>query len=138
MVKDLSSRLQKLKIEAPVSNSSETSRITAGTTVKGEIITDSDIRIDGTVEGRVNSSGKVIVGERAVMSGDIECSTVDFWGTIEGNMNVGDVLSLKHTACVNGDIRTRKIQVELGAQINGSCHMHKDGALRAKADQDQE
>ena len=99
------------------------SRISAGSTIKGEIISPNDIRIDGTFEGKVVSQAKVVVGEKAVIKGDIVCSNCDFWGRIDGNFYVKDTLSLKSTCVVSGDLHIRRLQVDLDATFNGSCKM---------------
>ncbi len=99
------------------------SRISAGSTIKGEITSPNDIRIDGTFEGKVVSQAKVVVGEKAVIKGDIVCSNCDFWGRINGNFYVKDTLSLKSTCVVDGDLHIRRLQVDLDATFNGSCKM---------------
>ena len=101
----------------------DVSRISAGSTIKGEITSPNDIRIDGSFEGKIVSQAKVVVGEKAVITGDIICSNVDFWGKIKGNFYVKDTLSLKDTSTVDGDINVRRFQVELDAKFNGNCHM---------------
>lgn len=99
------------------------SRVSAGTTIKGEISSPSDIRIDGNFEGRIFSQAKVVVGEKAVIKGDIVCNNADFWGKIEGNFFVKDTLSLKDTCVVDGDLHIRRLQVDLDASFNGQCKM---------------
>lgn len=95
--------------------------------MKGEINTDSDIRIDGEFEGKLVSKGRVVIGETAVITGDIVGTNVDFWGKMKGNFYVKDTLSLKSSAQVDGDMHTKRLQVELNARFNGSCHMIEDG-----------
>ena len=75
-------------------NVNEVSRISAGTVIKGEITSPNDIRIDGRFDGQVCSKGRVVVGEKAVVKGDIICQNVDFWGSMKGNFYVKDTLSL--------------------------------------------
>lgn len=99
------------------------SRISAGSVIKGEITSPNDIRIDGTFEGRIFSEAKVVVGEKAVIKGDIICYNADFRGKIKGNLFVKDTLSLKDTCEVEGDLRIRRLQVELDAKFNGNCRM---------------
>ena len=99
------------------------SHISAGTAIKGEISSVADIRVDGKVEGKVFSKGRIVVGEDASVTGTLACDNVDFWGKIEGDIYVKDTFSLKSTAAVNGNIHVRRIQVEMGAQINGTCNM---------------
>ncbi len=99
------------------------SRISAGSTIKGEITSPNDIRIDGSFEGKIVSQAKVVVGEKAVIKGDIVCSNCDFWGRIDGNFYVKDTLSLKATCVVAGDLHIRRLQVDLDATFNGNCKM---------------
>ena len=105
----------------PVVNVNSISRISAGTVIKGEILSPNDIRIDGTFEGRVQSKGRVVVGESAVIKGDIVCENVDLWGKVEGNLFVKDSLSLKEGCIVDGNLHIRRLAVELGATFNGNC-----------------
>ena len=107
----------------PTVNVNEVSRISTGTVVKGEISSSNDIRIDGTFEGKIQSKGRVVVGEKALIKGDIICSNVDFWGTMEGNFFVKDTLSLKSSSRVKGDLHIKRLQVELDAKFDGTCQM---------------
>ena len=81
------------KLETEV-NVNSISRISAGTIIKGEITSPYDIRIDGTFDGKVQSKGRVVVGETAIVKGDIICENIDLWGKVEGNIYVKDTLSL--------------------------------------------
>jgi cytoskeletal protein CcmA (bactofilin family) len=105
----------------PTVNVNSISRISAGTVIKGEILSPTDIRIDGSFEGRVQSKGRVVVGESATIKGDIVCENVDLWGKVEGNLFVKDTLSLKDGCVVSGNLHIRRLSVELGATFNGNC-----------------
>lgn len=102
-------------------NVNSISRISAGTVIKGEILSPGDIRIDGTFEGRLQSKGRVVVGETAVIKGDILCDNVDLWGKVEGNIYVKDTLALKEGCVVNSNLHIKRLSVELGATFNGNC-----------------
>ena len=104
-------------------NVNEVSRVSSGTIIKGEMSSPNDIRIDGTFEGKIFSNGKVVVGEKAVVTGDIICTNVDFWGKMRGNFSVKDTLSLKDTCNVEGDLHIKRLQIELDAKFNGTCRM---------------
>ena len=99
------------------------SRISTGTIIKGEIISPYDIRIDGTFEGKVQTKGRVVIGEKANVLGDIICGNIDLWGKVEGNVFVKDTLALKEGCVVNGNLHVRKLAVELGSTFNGNCKM---------------
>ena len=121
----------------PVVNANAISRISAGTIIKGEILSPCDIRIDGTFEGKIQSKGRVVVGESAHIKGDIVCDSIDLWGKVEGNVFVKDTLNLKEGCSVTGNLNVRKLSVELGATFNGNCKMISesdfDGVAGTKA-----
>ena len=104
-------------------NVNDISRISLGAAIRGDLYSSTDIRVDGQVDGTLFSEGKIVVGEAARLSGKMFCTNVDFWGKMDGDIFVKDTLSLKSTSVVNGNIHVRKIQVEMGAQINGSIKM---------------
>ena len=107
----------------PVVNANAISRISAGTVIKGEILSPCDIRIDGTFEGKIQSKGRVVVGESAHIKGDIVCDNIDLWGKVDGGVFVKDTLALKEGCVVNGNLHIKKLSVELGATFNGNCKM---------------
>ena len=109
--------------EQPVETGSAASRIAKGVVIKGDIAAQTDIRIDGQMDGTLYSKGRITVGESANLKGKMLCSNVDFLGRMDGDIYVRDVLSVKSTAVINGNIQVRKLQVEMGAQINGTCKM---------------
>ena len=110
------------KVE-PVVNVNSISRISAGTVIKGEIVSPYDIRIDGTFEGKIQSKGRVVIGESAHIKGDIICENIDLWGKVDGGVFVKDTLALKEGCKVDGNLHIRRLSVELGATFNGGCKM---------------
>lgn len=115
--------LPKFSRTAESVNVNEVSRIAEGMSVKGDIVSHTDIRVDGKVEGTIYSEGRIVVGETAVLNGKMLCNDTDFWGRLDGDIYVRNVLSLKSTAVINGNIKVAKLQVEMGAQVNGTCKM---------------
>ena len=108
------------KVETSV-NVNTVRRISAGTVIKGEIVSPNDIRIDGLFEGKVISKSRVVIGESANVKGDIICENIDLWGKVEGNLYVKDTLALKEGSNINGNLHIRRLLVELGATFNGTC-----------------
>ncbi len=122
------------KTAEPVVNVNEVSRISSGTVIKGEISSPNDIRIDGSFEGKINSKGRVVVGDRAIISGDIIADNVDFWGKMTGSIFVKDTLALKEGCKVNGNLHVKRLSVELGAYFNGNCKMLSEGDFEKISD----
>lgn len=124
MEKDLSKLLGKVtKLAEPVVNVNEISRISEGVVVKGEIISPGDVRVDGKVDGKLRSDGRIVIGEGAELKGGLYCKVLDFWGKMDGDIYVGDTLSLKASSVVKGSIHARRFEVEMGARIDGSVNM---------------
>lgn len=97
--------------------------IMEGTSIEGEVRSDSNVRIDGRVKGTIHVRGRLIVGATGVVEGDVNCQSSDIEGTVNGKINCQDLLSLKATAKLNGDILTRKLAIEPGAVFTGNCNM---------------
>jgi len=98
--------------------------IGAGTVIKGDIKSNGDIRIDGTLIGSVNSKGKLVVGSTGNIEGEIVCQNGDFSGIINASVTVSELLSMKATAKLSGDVVTNKLAIEPGALFSGSCSMN--------------
>ena len=111
------------KAVEPEVSVNDISRISLGTSIKGEICSENDIRVDGKVEGKIYSKGKIVVGPQAVINGGLACQNVDFLGTMTGDIYVKDLFTVKSKAVISGNVNVNKLQVEMGAQINGTCHM---------------
>ena len=97
--------------------------IMEGTTLEGEVRTDSNIRIDGKVKGSIHAKGRLIVGQTGVIEGDVICQSSEIEGTLLGTIQCQDILSLKATAKVQGDINSKKLAIEPGAVFTGNCSM---------------
>ena len=104
-------------------SSSSINLIGAGTVIEGDVRSNGDIRIDGTVKGSVSSKAKVVVGATGMIDGDVVGQNSDVSGTVKGKTTVADLLFLKSTAKIIGDIVTGKLVVEVGATFTGSCNM---------------
>ena len=97
--------------------------IGVGTNISGDITSSGDIRVDGTLEGSINTKGKVVVGSTGVVEGDVVCQNADISGELKAKISVSELLSLKATAKLDGDIVTNKLAIEPGATFSGSCSM---------------
>lgn len=98
-----------------------------GTAVKGEIQSDGDFRIDGSLKGAIHCKGKLVIGTTGNVEGEIICSNIDISGKVDGQVVVSELLSLKSTAHLKGDISTAKLSIEPGAVFTGSCKMDGSG-----------
>ena len=97
--------------------------ISNGTDIKGDIKSNGDIRIDGSLTGNLSTKGKVVIGPTGRINGEIVCKNSEVSGVIEGKIVVGQLLSLKASSKILGDIITAKLAIEPGARFTGNCNM---------------
>jgi cytoskeletal protein CcmA (bactofilin family) len=97
--------------------------ISAGTELKGDIVSNSDLRIDGTIIGNVTSTSKIIIGATGIVQGHVTGNQADVVGKVSGNIKTKDLLQLRGDCAVKGNVYAGKLQVEPTATFNGQCHM---------------
>ncbi|NII25818.1 polymer-forming cytoskeletal protein [Pseudoflavitalea sp. X16] len=107
--------------------------IAAGTTLKGDISSSGDIRIDGTLQGNIHCTAKVVIGSNGVVNGDIAGQQADIMGKVTGTIKVKELLQLKGGSQVNGNLHAGKLQIEPSANFNGQCHMSGGDSSSASA-----
>ncbi len=131
----------------------DTTYITKGTTIKGNIETEGGIDVIGTVEGDVKCSGKLIIGGTiegnieageiyanaaklkgeivtegsvkigvgTVVVGNVTATSAVIAGAVNGDIDVQGPVIVDSTAVIMGDIKSRSVQINNGAVIEGRC-----------------
>ncbi len=94
----------------------------------GDVTSEGDFRIDGTLEGTLKTKGRVIIGAEGVIIGNVHAENADIEGKFSGELLVANVLSIKSTANISGDVVVGKLSIEPGASFNATCAMK--GALK--------
>jgi cytoskeletal protein CcmA (bactofilin family) len=105
------------------SHSNSATLISSGTILKGDLKSENDLRIDGTIHGNVSSSSKIIIGPSGFVEGNIDGNNADITGKVTGNINVKELLQLRAQSNVNGNISATKLQIDPTAMFNGKCQM---------------
>jgi len=100
--------------------------LTAGSKIIGTIIADSDIRIDGVLEGDLQCKGKVVVGEKGQIKGTVVCQNAEIMGILDGKATIDGTFALRATGSLIGDLKTRSLLIEPNAQFNGTCSMKQE------------
>ncbi len=98
-------------------------RIGQSTSLRGDVTSEGNFRIDGILEGTIRTKGKVVIGPKGTINGDVFCQNADIEGTIKGKITVDHLLTLKSSAKIHGDIIVNKLSIEPGATFTGSCQM---------------
>ena len=85
----------------------------------GDIESGGFTRIDGSICGDVRAKGRVVIGERARMKGNVSGTNITIGGVVYGNIIADGHLVILSSAIVIGDIITRRIQADDGCFVNG-------------------
>ena len=113
--------------EKPTSSSA--TLISAGTTLTGDVASQNDLRIDGTIKGNVKCSAKIIIGSTGFVDGNVDCVQADIVGKVQGNIVAKEILQLRGECNVTGNITAAKLQIEPTATFNGKCQMGSQAAV---------
>ena len=97
-----SSDSKKPKQQNSMETSTQQNIIAKGTKIVGDIASQGPFRIDGTVEGNVKTSGKIVIGKSGYIKGTLQGENADFEGKFSGKLILSGTLSLKSTAHIEG------------------------------------
>jgi cytoskeletal protein CcmA (bactofilin family) len=105
----------------------------AGTNYHGKLHFQGAVRIDGNFQGEVVSEGTLVIGQDAVVDGQVKVGQLVLSGRIKGEVEAKNKVVLHKTANLQGNIRTPVLVVEEGAVLEGELVMgSRDTAASAK------
>jgi cytoskeletal protein CcmA (bactofilin family) len=97
--------------------------IGAGITIEGEITTDEEVIVHGTVRGKLQAKEGVTVETGGVVEADITGGPLSVAGTVTGNIVSSDRVDLQAGARVVGNVKASRITIADGAQFKGNVDM---------------
>lgn len=96
--------------------------ISNNTKIKGELTFEGNVRLDNYLEGNISSdSGLLIIGEQAVIIGDIQAEAVVIIGTVNGSVEALDCVEVSANGKVTGNICAPHVNFEPGSVFVGRC-----------------
>lgn len=112
----------KRKEELVQSGAAET---VVGTSVKlkGNLKSDGDITVDGSVNGEIKTKGTVTIGPNANIIANVHAKNVNISGTVQGNVVATDRLNISESGRVYGDISANILSITAGALFSGKSTM---------------
>lgn len=111
------------KEKQPVEGTSNQNKVSQGTKIVGDLVSEGDFRIDGIVEGNLKTTGKVFVGKSGYIKGTLQGTDAYFEGKFSGKLALSGTLTLKTAAHIEGEVVVGKLAVEPGATFNVTCVM---------------
>ncbi len=97
--------------------------VAPGMTILGDVECDGTVRVEGKIKGSIKATKSVVVGKGGRITGDIETQDVVVAGTVVGTVVGASRVELQETCKIEGDIRSRRVKLEEGGQIEGRLHM---------------
>ncbi len=95
--------------------------LSRGVSIKGSVKFLAELLIDGEVEGTIDSTGTLKIGEHARIRGDIRTKSLKVRGTVEGNIFVTECCELETGCTLHGDIEAPRLVVNESATFLGSA-----------------
>jgi cytoskeletal protein CcmA (bactofilin family) len=95
----------------------------ASAVVRGDLRSERGFRIDGRIEGSIESSAAIVIGEKGQVTGDVRGADVIVVGRVEGNIHATGHLDIRATGKVIGDVSAASFRIETGGVFLGTSHM---------------
>ena len=90
---------------------------------RGKITFKNSLKIKGSFEGKIETDGKLIIGQEATVNADINAGIVSVNGQITGRINANKYIELYSKSNTRCDLLTPELFIEKGALFNGTCIM---------------
>ena len=97
-----------------------------GSSITGNLKINGFVRLDGDIDGNLETDGNIIIGDSARIRGDVKAKAVIVGGIVVGNILAQESAKLLSNSAVLGDVISRKVQVEDKATFHGHCISIKD------------
>ncbi len=108
-----------------------------GMKITGDCESDGTIRVEGSIEGAVRAAKSVVVGKDGLVVGDVSTQDAIIAGRVNGSVTAESRVELQASCRIEGDIRSRRVKLEEGGQVDGALHMganvQQSSEARAKA-----
>ena len=108
---------------APAPSKPGTCVIAAKTVIKGEIMGDEDVVVEGNVEGQIKITRDLRVGANGVVKATVEAQSIIVSGEVIGDCQASVRVEIQSTGRLTGNIRAPKIVIAEGAMFRGNSDM---------------
>ncbi|MCA9663372.1 MAG: polymer-forming cytoskeletal protein [Myxococcales bacterium] len=95
-------------------------------TVRGALVGEEDLVVEGRVEGTIQIAGHLVVADGGYVESDVEAESADIHGQVAGDVAAASTITLHPGAHVTGNLRAPRIVIDDGAHFHGSVDMDVD------------
>ena len=92
-------------------------------TIEGEITSDEEVTVDGTVRGTLSTADNVSIGPSGVVEADIQGGSLVVAGQVTGNVTASDRIDLQAGGRLIGDVKASRLTIADGASFKGNVDM---------------
>lgn len=100
----------------------------SGSFIRGELHVSGFVRVDGDIDGSIETSGRVIIGEKARIRGDVRSRIITIGGVVQGDVIALEGVTILSSGMVIGAVLTKKLYVEESVVLHGPCFAINDQA----------
>ncbi len=105
----------------------------ADANLQGVLKSGGNIRVDGVLQGRIETAGNVVIGPSAKVVADVSANAVQVWGMVQGNIEADGRLEILSTGRVFGELNVGALMIDRGGLFRGSCYMSGENVERIGA-----
>ncbi|MGA8038089.1 MAG: polymer-forming cytoskeletal protein [Candidatus Acidiferrales bacterium] len=114
-------------VRPSVPGAKQAATLGAGLTIKGQILGDEDLHIEGKVEGPINLKGqRLTVGKTGEIVSDVQAKEIVVFGKVRGNLHASDRVEVKNDGSVVGNITGGRVLIEDGAYLKGQIEIARE------------
>jgi cytoskeletal protein CcmA (bactofilin family) len=99
-----------------------------GSKTSGKLKFERPVQIDGQVDGEISAKDMLVIGDSAVVSAQINASSVIVAGKLSGEITATERIEIRPSAKVSGNLKAPKLIVHEGAIFDGNCAMQPEEA----------
>lgn len=113
--------------------SEETTIISLGVKIEGKVKSNGNIRVEGQIEGDIESRGSIVIGGNGEVNGQVNADSISIAGNVTGTVNAKSKVTLEEKGNLQGDIFTKSLVVKEGARFDGKCKMGDSYSSESKS-----
>ncbi|MCL2739640.1 MAG: polymer-forming cytoskeletal protein [Oscillospiraceae bacterium] len=95
------------------------------TRIEGDVFSENNLKIDGTINGNLESKNDIVVSETGVVNGNIYANAVVVNGVVAGNITTIDTVTLAPSGRIEGDVEALGLIADIGSNFHGRCKVTK-------------
>jgi cytoskeletal protein CcmA (bactofilin family) len=94
-----------------------------GITIEGELTSDEEVVVAGTIRGKLSADGPVTIEAGALVEADVSAASLAVGGTVTGNVSAAERVDLLSGARLIGDVKAARLTIADGASFKGNVDM---------------